>query len=508
MRRRSRFLVVLTFVVLVLALPGVAFAAWKTTGAGSGYARAPIVSAGNKPTATVSGRNVTVSWAASTAGSASVSLYKITRYDSATHTAQTIGSTCSGTVSGLTCTEAAVAPGSWQYTVTPKIGLWSGAEGPSSTAAVVGSPSLSWTSSTTVNALPSTLTGSLGSYLTGETVTFRLDNQSTGTVLSGSITPSPVGNNGAPTFSVTIPSGVSCGSHTVYAVGSLGSVASGTITVAASVDTTAPTVSAAVVAKSTGNAVGYIHQGGTYYVYANATDSGACVSGVATVTADVSAVTTGATATALTSGSYTAGGVSYSYRSALLTANAALAAGAKAFTVRAVDGSGNAVTQGGFSVTVDNTAPAASDVQTTNAGTLGTPETGDTLILTYSEQIDPGSIISGWNGSATTVTLHLDNTNPDTVTIYNSTNTVQLPLGSVDLANNNYTTANVTFTGSTMVQSGATITITLGTASGAGPRKGGASRMVWTPSTTATDLAGNPCSATAVTESGTNDRNF
>ena len=32
--------------------------------------------------------------------------------------------------------------------------------------------------------------------------------------------------------------------------------------------------------------------------------------------------------------------------------------------------------------------------------------------------------------------------------------------------------------------------------------------MIWTPSTTATDRAANACSATAVNESGGNDRNF
>ena len=54
-------------------------------------------------------------------------------------------------------------------------------------------------------------------------------------------------------------------------------------------------VSATVVAKTGQYAAGYVAQGGTYYVYANATDGGAFPSGIATVRADVSVLTAGAT---------------------------------------------------------------------------------------------------------------------------------------------------------------------------------------------------------------------
>jgi hypothetical protein len=95
----------------------------------------------------------------------------------------------------------------------------------------VASPSLSFSSSTTVTALPTTLSGSIAAYVGGQTVTFRLDDASTGTVLSSALSPTPVPSGGGSSASVTIPAGTANGSHTIYAVGSAGDVASASITV-------------------------------------------------------------------------------------------------------------------------------------------------------------------------------------------------------------------------------------------------------------------------------------
>ena len=320
---------------------------------------------------------------------------------------------------------------------------------------------------------------------------YRLDNASTGTLLAGSITPSPVPVGGSATVSVTIPAGTSLGAHTVFAVGSLGSTASAAITV---VDTTLPVVTASVINKTAGDRPGFVKQGGTYFVYANANDTAGTTGThvVSTVTANVTNITTGSTAVALTTtgGPWTVGGVSYAYRSASLTASNPVVAGAKSFTVTATDASGNT---GGFtgSVTVDNTVPTASDIQTTNAGTAGRAETGDTIIYTFSEPIDPNSILALWTGASTLVTLHLNNVGgSDTVTIFNSANTAQLPLGSVALGGTDYVSGNRTFTNSTMVMSGSTITITLGTRTGGATTTPAANTtMVWTP----VDRRDRPC---------------
>ena len=76
---------------------------------------------------------------------------------------------------------------------------------------VVAAPSLSFSSSTTINTLAATLNGTIASYVTGETITFRLDNATSGTVLSSTVTTSPIPFSGTSTFSVTIPTGISGG---------------------------------------------------------------------------------------------------------------------------------------------------------------------------------------------------------------------------------------------------------------------------------------------------------
>jgi hypothetical protein len=286
--------------------------------------------------------------------------------------------------------------------------------------------------------------------------------------------------------------------------------------ITAASDFRTPTASAATIGKTAGGFAGQIKKGATYYVYANVSDTGNPASGVATVTANVSSITAGSTAVALSAGSFTAAGVSYGYRSAALTAGTSLAAGSYSYSLTLTDVAGNSQTQSGFSVTVDNTGPTGSDVQTANGGTTnGLPQAGDTISFTFSKAIDPNSILSGWSGGSTNVVVRLNNgagSNNDTVTVFNSTNATQLSLGSVNLGRSDYTSASITFgapgAASAMVMSGNTVTITLGTQSAAATSAAATGTMSWTPSASATDPAGNAASTTAVTESGAADKDF
>src|SRR5207248_8976026 len=82
----------------------------------------------------INGQDVTLNWTATTTASgasvgASVGGYTINRYSvlsGGTPTGAAGG--CSGTVAALTCTEQSAPTGTWYYTVTPKISLWTGAE--------------------------------------------------------------------------------------------------------------------------------------------------------------------------------------------------------------------------------------------------------------------------------------------------------------------------------------------------------------------------------------------
>lgn len=212
----------------VLVTGGSALAAWQVGGSGSGYSKGRALPAGNTPTASVSNRDVIVSW---TAPSTTVPIdgYVVRRFDSG-GTEATVGADCSGTITALTCTETDVAPGTWRYTVTPVRHDWRGAQSPQSTAVTVNAPSLSL-NTTSFDVLRATASGQIQGFKPGQTVTFRLDDPTTGRVLEGGITPSPVPANGTATVSVTIPSGIANGSHTVHAVGSTGDEASASITV-------------------------------------------------------------------------------------------------------------------------------------------------------------------------------------------------------------------------------------------------------------------------------------
>lgn len=512
MNRRLRFAVAVAVAMVAAAGPGVALASWFGVGTGSAWTEAASAPVGSTPTGSVTGRNVTISWtAARFPDNIAVNGYTVRRYDGS-HIAQTVGASCSGTINVLTCTEAAVPPGTWRYTVTPKQAQWTGVESADSAGVTVGSPSLTLTPST-LTTLPTTLSGSIANFITGETITFRLDDPSTGTILSSTVTSSPIPTSGGSAVSVTVPVLTSAGAHTVYAVGSQGSRASRAITIDAN-DTVGPVVDAAAIGKTTLGSGGYVKQGGTFYVYAQVNDVGSPAVGVSTVTADVSTIRTGTTAAALstTGGPWTVDGVSYNYRSASITATTPLGEGSKSFSIKATDANANATTRTGFSAIVDNTAPTASDIQTANGsgGTVGKAEAGDTVTFTFSEPMDPNQILASWTGSSTSATVRLTNGGGnDALTVWNGGNTAQLPLGSVNLGRTDYVGGGTrTFTGSTMVMSGSTITITLGTPSGGVGTAAGTGTMVWSPSTTAWDRASNAMSAVTATEGGGADKEF
>jgi hypothetical protein len=218
-------------VLLCLAGASTAAASWSSNGTGSSYAKASSLPTPAAPTTAVSGRNVTVSWTAP-AGGAPLTGYSVSRQAATGGAVQTIKSNCSGTIAGVTCVEQNVPSGSWTYTVRTLNGNWSGADSAKSANAVVGSATLQLTGSTTLASLPATLSGSISNFESGQTATFRLDNATTGSLLTGSITPSTTPAGGGATVSVTIPSGTANGAHTVYAIGSNGDVASAGVTVA------------------------------------------------------------------------------------------------------------------------------------------------------------------------------------------------------------------------------------------------------------------------------------
>lgn len=144
MRRR---LLRLALLVVALAAASPAIGYWNVGGTGSGTGAADTLAAGNQPAASVSGQTVTVAWAqtafrSTPLGGYGGGGYAIKRYPTAGGASVTPNTTCDITISGasttLSCQESAVPVGSWQYTVTPLLNSWTGAESAMSVSVDVG----------------------------------------------------------------------------------------------------------------------------------------------------------------------------------------------------------------------------------------------------------------------------------------------------------------------------------------------------------------------------------
>ena len=162
-------------------------------------------------------------------------------------------------------------------------------------------------------------------------------------------------------------------SYTVGAVDVVGNTSS-PASFSVQVDNTGPSL-ATVIAATTGTSPqGFVKQGGTYRVYANASDLPAGAgnfSGVdlATLVANVSTVSAGQTAAPLTACGSCGPGSAYAYQSAQLTADAVLAEGNKLYSISASDNLGTSASSSGANVQVDNTGPSLATVIAATTGT-------------------------------------------------------------------------------------------------------------------------------------------
>jgi hypothetical protein len=163
--------------------------------------------------------------------------------------------------------------------------------------------------------------------------------------------------------------------------------------------------------------------------------------------------------------------------------------------------------------TVDNTAPAPLNIQTTNGGaTQGRVEANDTLTFTWTETVNPTSVLAGWTGASQAVRVQITNaTTQDTLQVLNSAGTATLPFGGVaaDIKLRADFVSTTAVFNATMVQNGSSITILLGTRrSGTVRTATTAVAMSWKGSTATTDLAGNPGTGVTINETGTVDLDF
>jgi chitinase len=161
---------------------------------------------------------------------------------------------------------------------------------------------------------------------------------------------------------------------------------------------------------------------------------------------------------------------------------------------------------------VDKTPGKGVDIQTTNGGIEGKIDAGDTVVYTFSKQMDLSSIYAGWSGSATSGTMRVRAVlfGSDSLDVTAPTG---VRLGTVDL-DADYTFffdaySDVSITAATVTVDGVPRTVvTMKVLSSSGLQNSLAGTMVWRPASTIVDLAGNPVSTAPVTESGPSDVDF
>lgn len=143
---------------------------WRAGGAGSGIGIVALMPAGATPAAAVSAQSVTVTWTQSTflgtrLGSFTGGGYLIKRYAQGSSTGVTPGAGCNSVVAGTTatlqCVEGAVPYGTWQYTVSPVLNTFTGAESANSANATVTTSAPSLSSVTAQNPTAGQTTGSI-----------------------------------------------------------------------------------------------------------------------------------------------------------------------------------------------------------------------------------------------------------------------------------------------------------------------------------------------------------
>ncbi|MBI4884192.1 MAG: hypothetical protein HY826_09075 [Actinobacteria bacterium] len=217
----------LAVAVSALATSSHAAATFGVVASGGVPSLAQSVPQAAAPLAAATGSVATVSWSAtSLSGGTPAEIYSVRRYDLAGMLLATLTDCATG--GALSCTEMGVPTGSYRYTVQAGIQGWHGIESAASAEVVVSPQTLAITSDPIITTLPSVVTGTLGNFVVGETVTYRLDDTD-GPVLTGS--PTTITDSVSQSVSVTVPEGTTDTVHSIVVVGSLGSLASAAVRV-------------------------------------------------------------------------------------------------------------------------------------------------------------------------------------------------------------------------------------------------------------------------------------
>ncbi|MGN6251042.1 MAG: Ig-like domain-containing protein [Marmoricola sp.] len=175
-------------------------------------------------------------------------------------------------------------------------------------------------------------------------------------------------------------------------------------------------------------------------------------------------------------------------------------------------------------VSVDNSVLQAQDVQASNGGVRGKPDSGDTVVLTYSGIVDPATILAGWTGASTAITATVNDAaisgGPGTGDWLGlaagkaAVNLGQVAFGENYVKARKSATFAATLSAATQTVAGqqvTVVTVTLGSVTQGGGslrQTSTAGTTSWTPSAAARTPSGVACSTTAVSETGTADQDL
>jgi hypothetical protein len=195
----------------------IGWAYWTSNGSGTGSVKTASLGAGQQPTATVSGRDVTLNWNAAT----NAATYVIGR---ANYGAQSLTTTPNGTcatpVTGTTCVDTGLPENgstatNWTYSDTPHLNSWDAATSPPSAEVTIGAPSLSLTT-TAFTARGGATAATVSNFFDNESVTYCLDQASAPCITSQLGADTVAASGGTTTTALALPAGIQVGSHTVY----------------------------------------------------------------------------------------------------------------------------------------------------------------------------------------------------------------------------------------------------------------------------------------------------
>ena len=254
---------------------------------------------------------------------------------------------------------------------------------------------------------------------------------------------------------------------------------------------------------------GYARQGGYIYTYAMGVVD---PDGVKHVTVDVSAIAAPSTAFAPTSVFLQDYDPDFYAPTGGIKVKSPLPEGTYPWSATVRDDQDNDTT---FpkSVVIDNTKPVAFDVQTANGGaTVGKAELGDQVTITFTDAVGMGHLPAG--DTPRNVVTRIDNSGSnDILKLYiESNNREDYYFGQVKLGKDYVSSSRqfgATGTKSTIVRSGNSYVLTLGTPSGSTNTVSSNGTMSWTVGQfPPIDKAGNSAARITVSEKGAADREF